>query len=67
MLFVVRPGLLVVKDSTLGNASILRIEFFRLGSDGRERDVPPVLAECIDAALDEVIGALSQAGADLLL
>lgn len=46
---------------------MLRIELFRLGCDGRERDALPVLAECIDAALDEVIGALSQAGVDLLL
>jgi hypothetical protein len=31
MLFVVGPGFLVVKDGTLGDSSMLRIELFGLG------------------------------------
>ena len=52
MLLVVDPGLLIVEDSTLGYASVLWIEFFRLEGNSGERDSLLVLEECLDALGD---------------
>jgi len=38
MLFVVTSGLLVVKNGTLGDASMLGVQFPRFGSYRRQRD-----------------------------
>ena len=60
MLLVVGPGLLIVEDSTLGYASMVWVELFRLDGNGGKRDTLPVLEQRIDTLSYQLNGALSQ-------
>src|ERR1700730_5684390 len=67
MLFVVHPGLLVVENGALGDAPMLRIQFFRLGGDCCQRNALLVLTERIDTLVDQIDGALPLRHVNLLL
>ena len=67
MLFVVTSGLLVVKNGTLGDASMLDVQFPRFGSYRRQRDALLVLAECIDTLFHQINSPLAELCIDLLL
>ena len=60
MLLVVGPGLLIVEDSTLGDASMVWVELFRLGANGGQRDRLLVLEQRINTLCDQLNGTLSQ-------
>ena len=60
MLLVVGPGLLIVKDSALGDASMVWVELFRFQSDGGQRDTLFALEERIHTLSYQLNGPLSQ-------
>ncbi len=66
MLFVVRPGLLVVEDGAFGYAPVVQVQFFGPGGDCRQGDSLLVLAKLIDALFHQVNSTLAKLGVDLL-
>ena len=60
MLLVVGPGLLIVKDSALGDASMVWVELFRLQRNGGQRDTLFAVEERIHTLSYQLNGPLPQ-------
>ena len=60
MLLVIRPGLLIVKDGTLRDATLLWVYLFRFVSNGRQRNALFPREEGIHTLSDQLNSPLSQ-------